>query len=66
MVENFFDDATIEIREGDYGFFARVTDIDRYDVQAAIEQMQNTEYEYAVTETGRGLGMEIWSEDRKT
>jgi len=60
----FFDEAEIEMRDGHYGFFARVTDIDGDDVQHAIDRLENTDYGHAVTETGEGLGMEIWSEPR--
>lgn len=60
----FFDEAEIEYRDGHYGFFARVTNINGDEVQAAIDRLENTDYGHAVTETAEGLGMEIWSEPR--
>ena len=60
----FPDDAEIESRDGHYGYFARVTDIPGDDVQVAIDRLENTDYGHAVTETGEGLGMEVWSEAR--
>jgi len=60
----FPDGADIESRDGAYGYFARVTDINGDEVQMAIDRLENTDYGHAVTETGEGLGMEVWSEAR--
>lgn len=60
----FPDSAEIETRDGHYGFFARVTNINGDNVQAAIDRLESTNYGHAVTETGEGLGMEVWSEPR--
>lgn len=62
--EMFTDDCTIEFRDGRYGYFARVTGIDGDDVQLAIDRLDGTEYGHAVTETGEGLGMEVWSDEQ--
>jgi len=64
-VEMCFDDsATIEIQELEktVGYFARVTDIDGDDLQEALDSLGRTDYGTAVTETGSGLGLEIWTE----
>jgi len=62
--EMFPESATINFRDGRYGYFARVTDIDGDDVQMASERLDgisSLEYGYAVTETSEGLGMEVWT-----
>lgn len=55
---------TVEIRDGDFGLFARVTDIDGDDVQFASEKFDAIyeDFDYAITETDSGLGMEVWTE----
>jgi len=64
-VESVFpDEAEIETRDEHYGFFARVTNINGDEVQMALYRFESTDYGTAVTETGEGLGMEVWSEPR--
>lgn len=65
-VRRFFpDDASVEIRDGHYGYYAKVTDINGDDVQGALNRIEEHEkYDAAVTETAEGLGMEVWTEER--
>jgi hypothetical protein len=58
----FSDEQEIEFRNGHYGYFAQVTNLDGDDVQVALDRLDNYDFGSAVTETGSGLGMEIWSE----
>jgi hypothetical protein len=62
-IETIFpDDATVETRESVRGYFARVTDIDGDEAQIALDRLDNTDYGTALTETGAGLGVEVWTE----
>jgi hypothetical protein len=62
-VESIFSDKQdIEFRDGHYGYFARVTNLNGDEVQAALDRLDNRDLDSAVTETGEGIGMEIWSE----
>jgi len=62
-VSRIFDNSvTIEFRDGHFGYFARVQGIDGDDAQSALDELDNTAYGYALTETGSGLGIEIWTE----
>jgi len=59
-------DADIDVSEGPYGYHARITNIDGDDVQYMIEKVDGLDkYDYAVTETGTGLGFEVWTESFK-
>lgn len=60
------DDHEVEISDGPYGYHARITDINGDDVQYIIDRLDSMDrYDYAVTETGAGLGMEVWTENFK-
>ena len=55
-------DADIEIKEnGVHGYFARATGIDGDDLEVALSRLDSTDYENAITETGDGLGLEVWT-----
>lgn len=58
----FSKDQDIEYRDGHYGFFARVTNLNGDEIQVALDRLENHEYGCAVTETAEGPGMEVWSE----
>lgn len=58
----FPDDASLDFKDGHYGYFARATDITGDDVNIALEKADRYGYETAVVETGEGLGMEVWLE----
>lgn len=59
----FTEEQEIEYKEGRYGQFARVTNIDGDQAQIAIDKLEPKGYGTALTETSRGLGIEIWEED---
>jgi hypothetical protein len=55
------DGATTELKNDTLNKFVRVSDIDGDGVQKVINGVENRdEYEYAVTETGEGLAVEVW------
>lgn len=58
----FSDEQDIEFRDGDYGYFARVSELNGDEIQAALDRLENRDYGCAVTETASGPGMEVWSE----
>ena len=58
----FSDEQDIEFRDGHYGYFARVSNLDGDEIQVALDRIENTDYGCAVTETASGPGMEVWSE----
>lgn len=61
----FPDNAEVDTREGHYGLFARVTDMNGDELQTALDRLERTDYGHTVTETAEGIGVEVWSDDRK-
>lgn len=62
VTNTFPDDADVTFENGHYGYFARVSDIDGDDVEIARGRLEQREVGFAITETGDGLGMEVWDE----
>lgn len=62
------DDAVVVVSEGPYGYHARITNINGDEVQRIIERVERQDdIDFAVTETGNGVGIEVWdSEYRNT
>lgn len=62
-VESIFSDKQdIEFRDGHYGFFALVTNINGDEAQTALDRLESRDFGTALTETAEGLGIEVWSE----
>lgn len=61
------DEADVEFKQGRYENFARITSVNGDDVERIRQRIEKRgELNYAITETGSGLGVEVWSEtDRK-
>ncbi len=56
------DDADVETNQGPYGYHARITNVNGDEVQAIIDRVDGREnIDFAVTETGSGLGVEVWT-----
>lgn len=63
-IEKIFpDEAEIEYDDGTFGHYAQVSDITGDDVQHALDTIDGLDLDLgtAVTETGTGVGMEVWT-----
>lgn len=59
------DDADVDSRDGRYGYFAQVTNIDGDEAQEILREVEKRDgYGSALTETGNGLGVEVWTDAR--
>lgn len=64
LIEDAFSlDATINLTVTDYGPHAFVYDVDQSDIDSAKGVLDGAEVEYTVIESGRGLGLEVWTPD---
>lgn len=57
------DGASTDVKTDHFGKFVRITNIDGDDAQQIMDRVDRMdEYDYALTETGEGLGVEVWNE----
>jgi hypothetical protein len=56
--------SSVEYQEGFYGYFAVVSDIDGDQAQIMMDRFESRDLGHALTETGDGLGIEVWSDER--